>query len=338
MSINHINYKLCSTFHEVNSSGDENLADKNKLLRSHCFNQSFNYIDLKINNQSICKNKKIKKIVEHKQSNDFKNMTKFEINKIISLLRSHNGDSTKVSLLYPSKSIEQIEYIKKIKSFRINFISKEFTKEDDELLLKCISVYGEKYMKLVKIFKGTKSITELKGRYKKIKMMRIFLNSDEENTSKNSKKTDNSSIILLNRKRRIKENIKLKENNNNGHYDYKNIYKNNEKCDYYQVLCKKLDIVYKTYLFINQYFSCKFFLSSKKNIYEKSSLSYLIIKKRGKFIHEINLIINNLIKTYKERYIFNEKRQYDKESILIKIENLLELGKIIKLKEKLILC
>lgn len=308
-------------------------------------------------NQSHFKN-------ENRQSKNLH--SKFEINTIVSLLRSFNGDSYKVSLAYPYMSIDEIEKIKKSKSNRINYSHSLFTPEEDELLLKCISKKGENFRKIARIFKGKKSITEIKWRYKKLKMMNTLFNYEAKIDNKEREVNGlvddilyKESICPVEVNKTInpilKRGIKTEKENDNDeqsflslkrkkHFDecgfqlnfnqilnfserHDNQYNKNEE----MMMLNKLDCLYSTYLTINKSLSLRIFdFNSKLSISEIEYRNYLL--------NGIDQKLEHAIEVYHNYLLFDTQEMKGDECILIhKIDALLEISQILKLKDRLLI-
>jgi len=290
--------------------------------------------------------------------------SKFEINTIVSLLRSFHGDCNKVYNAYPNMSIEEIEDIKKSKNHRISFSHSLFTYEEDELLLKSISKVGENFRKIVRIFKGKKSITEIKWRYKKLMTMNYLFDYKHNPNMSNSENNLNTLVENILYKESICQTdlnnkttsglSKGMTSNDDNEYIRKGIYDqidddsflslkrkrlNNECKDYNKnklklnMLFNKLDILYSTYLFLNE----KFLYTKNSNC----SLSNAENERKDYLLHQISLKFEYAVKAYNERFVVDCHESIfdmDEYEILIqKIESLLEISQILKLKNRLLM-
>lgn len=353
-----------SSNYQINSTHKFNLISSNDLLTLND-DQSFqlfpsivdfsdsekktsqpNQITNKQQNQVITKTKTLPSLKNRS------NRSKFEINTIISLLRSFNGNTHKVFNLYPNMSIEEIESIKKSNENRIFFRNTQFSHEEDRLLIDCISIYGEKYNKIVRIFKGKKSITEIKWRYKKLLTMNLLLknsnssslilkNDDEKKEvmekdliiNKNFKDINighinNKSFFMLNRKNDKDKKNNLLSKKRKGVNLYNNLLiKENLSKNNFMYIFYKLDILYKTYLLINEFIS----KSTTSSSLPRSKFEY-----KKHLLNQVHIKFEYKINTYKRKYmdIFH-LNENDKSIIIDKIEILIEINQLLKMKEKL---
>lgn len=346
-----------------NSSYKLNLISSNDLLTLNDDNSLKNFpslMDFSYNDKSNqqnqvinqLKNQVISKSKTLSSSQYKKNRSKFEINTVISLLRSFNGNTHKVFNHYPNMSIEEIESIKKSNENRIFFRNTQFSHEEDELLIDCISIYGEKYNKIVRIFKGKKSITEIKWRYKILLTMNLLLkdsnsssllkNKEEKNKVKEkeliiNKNLNDININQINKKWFFTLNHNNQEKNNNflskkrKGVNFNNSLFIKEKSSKINInlmyIFYKLDILYKTYLLINEYIS----ISSTSSSIPKSQLEY-----KNHLLNQIHTKLEYKVNIYKSKYMDNlHLNKNDKSIIIDKIEILIEINKLLKMKEKL---
>lgn len=292
--------------------------------------------------------------------------SKFEINTVVSLLRSFNGDSHKVSLAYPYMSIDEIQKIKKSKSNRINYSHSLFTPEEDELLLNSISKKGENFRIIARIFKGKKSITEIKWRYKKLKMMNTLFDYEAKTDNKEREINDVVEDILYKESicpaevyktinPIIKRGVKAEKENENDEQSFLSLKrkKHFEECGFQlnfnqilnfsekhdnqynknevMMILNKLDCLYNTYLTINKSLSLRIFDFNSK-------LSNSEIEYRNYLLNGINQKLDHAIEVYDNYLLFNTEEMKGDECILIhKIDALLEISQILKLKDKLLI-
>ena len=111
-------------------------------------------------------------------------ITKSELNKIIRLLKTFQGNCEEVYSIYNKFTVDELSFIKYIKSYRYSNKSSNFTREEDVLLLEKIKIHGENYKKLKRYF--NKSLSELKWRFKKIQILRKLNNDDKTISLKDS--------------------------------------------------------------------------------------------------------------------------------------------------------
>jgi len=100
-----------------------------------------------------------------------------ELNKIIGLLKSFQGNCVEVHKLLPKFTLNEIEFIKALKHNRCENKEIIFTPDEDEDLFNNISKFGNDFKKISK--KINKPITQTKWRYKKFQVLSSLIPFDK---------------------------------------------------------------------------------------------------------------------------------------------------------------
>lgn len=110
--------------------------------------------------------------MQNKRNNKKKNkecakqFDKKEINKMLNIVKSCNGDTKAASLLFPEYSAEDLDFIYESYNYR-SLVKKAFTPEEDEKLISLTNTYGLDFKRITKFFKN-RTICEIKKRYHKL--------------------------------------------------------------------------------------------------------------------------------------------------------------------------
>lgn len=263
-------------------------------------------------------------------------ITKSELNKIIRLLKTFQGNCEEVYLIYNKFTVDELSFIKSIKSYRYSKDNSTFTREEDVLLIEKMEIHGENYKKLKRYF--NKSLSELKWRYKKIQTLRK-LNKDDKTVYLK----DNSYLID-----KILYSDSISDSNKADTLSVKNSSKHSS--------CSKREGVFDTESEKLNLFKLESYVQSQNGVYNmNSSLNKLFDKLIASYNERQYALLNNSnsknneIQFYSEeiekqinclqsKFISSQRELINLSSLSEKVDVIATLITLLKLQSKLITC